>query len=95
MHYYYCKNAIFQEKLTRVFQGPYPLNTRANLKNLGTILFLKAQEIQKSFYRLRILMLSFEMCVCLRMVENCKLSPFHTEDFGASFSRVNLSMCEL
>ena len=68
----YCKNALFQEKLAQVFQRPYPFNTRANLKNLGTFLFLRAQGIRKSFYRLCILMCSFETCVCLRMVENLK-----------------------
>ena len=56
--------------LTRVFQRPYPLNTRANLKNLGTVLFLRAQGIRKSFYRLCILMFSFKTFVCLRMIEN-------------------------
>ena len=61
MHY---KTIVkMQEKLTQVFQRPYPFNTRANIKNLGTVLFLRAQEIQKSFYRLCILMLSFETCV--------------------------------
>ena len=63
---------LFQEKLTRVFQQPYPFNTRVNLKNLDTVLFLRAQGIRKSFYRIRILIFSFETCVCLRMVENRK-----------------------
>ena len=57
--------------LTQVFQRPYPFNTRTNLKNLGTILFLKAQGIQ-NFYCLRILMFSFETCACLRIVEDRK-----------------------
>ena len=60
MHYKtIVKNALFQEKLTQVSSG----HTRANIKNLGTILFLRAQGIRKSFYRLRILMFSFETCV--------------------------------
>ena len=45
------------------FQRPYPFNNRANIKNLCTILFLRAQGIRKSFYRLCILMFSFETCV--------------------------------
>ena len=46
------------------FQWPYPFNTKANLENLGIILFLRAQGIRKSIHHLRILMFSFEMCVC-------------------------------
>ena len=76
MHYKTCKNALFQEKLTQVFQWPYPFNTRANLKTLDTVLFLRAQGIRKSFYRLHILMFSFETYVCLRMVEDHKFLAF-------------------
>ena len=76
MHYNYSKNALFQEKLTQVFQQPYPFNTTANLKNLGTVLLLRAQGIRKSFYCLCNLMFLFIMCVCLRMAENRKFSAF-------------------
>ena len=58
------------------FQRPYPFNTKANLKNWGTILFLRAPEIRKFIYRHCILLLSLEICVCLCMVENCKFSAF-------------------
>ena len=64
MHYKtIVKNALFQEKLTQVFQRPYLFNTRANIKTLGTVLFLRARGIRKSFYCLHIIMFSFEMCV--------------------------------
>ena len=70
MHYFLRK--IYSSFLT----WPYPFNTTANLQNLGTVLFLRAQGIQKSFYCLHILMFSFETWVCLRMVEVCKFSAF-------------------
>ena len=54
---------IISRKTSQVFQQPYPFNTRANIKNLGTVLFLRVQGIRKLFYRLRILMFSFETCV--------------------------------
>ena len=38
------------------FKKNYPFNTKANLKNLGTALFLGAQRIRKLFYHLNILM---------------------------------------
>ena len=42
--------------------------TRANLKKLGTVLFLRAQGLHILFL--------FETCVCLRMVEDRKFSAF-------------------
>ena len=68
------------KKLTQVFQRPYPINTRANLENLGTVLFLRARGIQKSAenpFIVVVLMFSFETCVRLRIVEDCKFSEFY------------------
>ena len=63
-------------KFTQVFLHPYPFNTKANPKNLGTVLFLRAWGIRKLFYNLRILMFLLEMCVCLHMVEDRKFLVF-------------------
>ena len=48
MHYKTIVKYVILRK-TQVFQQPYPFIIKANLKNLGTVLFLRAQEIQKNF----------------------------------------------
>ena len=63
-------------KKTQVFQWPYSFNTRANLKNLDMVLLLRARGIRKCFYRLRIVMFSLDMYVCLHMVEDREFSAF-------------------
>ena len=67
----------FKKKPTQDFQQPYSYNIRANLKNLGIVSFHRAQGIRKCFYRLHILIFSFERCVCLCMVNviaaNCMI----------------------
>ena len=62
------------KKITQVFQQPYSFNIKANLKNLGMVLLLRARGIRKCFYRLHFLMFSWDTCVCLRMVEDREFS---------------------
>ena len=73
MHYKTIVKMRYFKKLTQVFQRPCPFNTRANLKNLGTVLFLRAQGIRKSFYRQ---CFHSKRAFCLRMVEDRKFSAF-------------------
>ena len=52
------------------------LNTKANLKTLGMVLLLRAQEIQQLYDRLCILVFSLDTCACLRMVDDRKFLAF-------------------
>ena len=76
MHYKTIVKMCYSKKNLRL-QWPYPFNTNINLKNLGTVLFLRARGIQKSIYRLHTLIFSVETCICLRMVEDQKFSAFY------------------
>ena len=55
MYYKTIVKKRYQEKLTQVFQWPYPFITRANLKNLGTVSFLKVQGIRRDLHILKFL----------------------------------------
>ena len=78
MHY---KTIVKMHYFTQVFQRPYLFNTKANLKTLGTVLFLRARGNQKSFYCLHIPMFLFEISACLCMVEDCKFLEKKTTSY--------------
>ena len=66
----------FKKKLLEFSNGHIHLILGPTLKTLVPFYSLEHKKFKKSFYRLHILMFSFEMHVSLRMVENRNFQHF-------------------